>query len=170
MHTSPIPDGAPGAPGRRSADRPNRVPWPPLLYAGLFTLAYGLERWAPLPAWREIAALRWLGWGIVAAGLALAIAGIARFRAVGTTFHPTGAADALADNGIYAWSRNPMYVGGLALFAGLGLALRSPWLLLEVPVLLLALTKFAIEPEEAYLTRRFGEPYRAYLRRTRRWL
>ncbi len=151
-------------------DRPNRIPWPPLLYALVAIAAYGLERWVPLPVWPDIAGLRWAGGAVALGGIGLAGVALAAFRSVGTTFDPTGPAAALAERGIYAWSRNPMYVGGVALFLGLALALRSSWLLVAVPLLAVALTRLAILPEEAYLLRRFGDDYRAYVARTRRWI
>ena len=61
-------------------------------------------------------------------------------------------------------------LAALIAFFGLGLALRSTWLLVAVPAVAVALTKLAIEPEEAYLERRFGEAYRGYKAQVRRWI
>ena len=57
----------------------------------------------------------------------------------------------------------------LVLF-GLGLALNELWFLIAVPIAVLAVTKLAIEREEAYLERRFGAPYVAYKSKVRRWI
>jgi protein-S-isoprenylcysteine O-methyltransferase Ste14 len=153
------------------SDRPNRVPWPPLLYATVLCLAALLERYSPsLPAWPESFALRWLGAALFLTGLGIAVAGLLRFRADDTTVDPTGRATNLATEGIYALTRNPMYLGAVVGFVGLALALRSPWLMLLVAPMALALRQLAILPEEAYLERRFGAAYLAYKRRTRRWL
>lgn len=154
-----------------SSDRPNRIPWPPMLYATLAVAAALLERYVPgLPAWPESLVLRWLGWGLVLAGLGVALAGIFRFRADGTTVDPTGRASRLATAGIYAYTRNPMYLGAVVGFVGFALALRSPWLLLLLPLMVLALIRLAIRPEEAYLERRFGAAYMDYKARVRRWI
>ena len=96
--------------------------------------------------------------------------GIIRFRVHDTTVNPVGAATALVTDGIFAHTRNPLYLGALIGFLGLGLALRSTWLLLSVMPLAVALQGLAIEPEEAHLGRRFGAAYRAYCQRTRRWI
>jgi hypothetical protein len=61
-------------------------------------------------------------------------------------------------------------LGALIAFAGLGIALGATWLLIFLPVSAVALRKLAIEREEAYLTHRFGDAYRAYLARVRRWI
>ena len=67
-------------------------------------------------------------------------------------------------------TRNPMYLGALVFFVGFALAMRSGWLLVAVPAVAIALQKLAIEPEEAYLTRRFGEAYLEYCAKVRRWV
>ncbi len=154
-----------------NSDRPSRVPWPPLLYAAIACLAALLERYVPqLPAWPASAALRGLGWALVAMGFAIAIAALLRFRADGTTPDPTGRATALASHGVYRYTRNPMYLGAVIGFIGFALALRSPWLMLLVPPLAVLLHVLAIRPEEAYLERRFGASYRDYKQRVRRWI
>jgi protein-S-isoprenylcysteine O-methyltransferase Ste14 len=66
--------------------------------------------------------------------------------------------------------RNPMYLGAVLAFLGLAIYLSAPWLLLVLPAMVMALTKLAIEREEAYLRRRFGAAYEAYAARTRRWI
>jgi protein-S-isoprenylcysteine O-methyltransferase Ste14 len=132
--------------------------------------AWILEHWLPLPALPENLLVRWLGAVIFLAGLGVGLVGLMGLRAVGTTFDPTGPADALATQGLYARSRNPLYLSALIAFFGLGLALRSTWLFIAVPAVAVALIKLAIEPEEAYLERRFGEPYRRYKAQARRWI
>lgn len=151
-------------------DRPSTVPWPPIIYAATLAAAWLLESWLPLPTLPESLLLRWIGAVIFLAALGLGLAGAMALRAAGTTFDPTRPADALATQGIYARTRNPLYVAALIAFLGLGLALRSTWLLIAVPAVAVALVKLAIEPEEAYLERRFGEAYRRYRARVRRWI
>lgn len=151
-------------------DRPGNIPWPPIIYAAALAAAWLLERWLPLPALDENLLMRWLGAAIFLCGLGVGLMGLMALRAAGTTFDPTGPADALATQGLYARSRNPLYLAALIAFLGLGLALRSTWLLVAVPAVCVALLKLAIEPEEAYLERRFGESYRRYRTRVRRWI
>ncbi|MEQ1694971.1 MAG: isoprenylcysteine carboxylmethyltransferase family protein [Hyphomicrobiaceae bacterium] len=152
-----------------STDRANRVPWPPIIDVVALAGALTLDRLVPLPA---LIFEGWQIWGllIAAAGLGIAVLGLGAFQRARTTFVPNRPATALATGGIYKVTRNPMYLGVLVLFVGLGLAIKSGWLLVAVPLVAYALQKLAIEREEAYLTRRFGEAYLAYCAKVRRWV
>jgi protein-S-isoprenylcysteine O-methyltransferase Ste14 len=151
-------------------DRPNRIHWPPILYVAILAAAYLLERLFPLtmPIWGM--PMRAAGVALIAAGLAVAIAGILEFRRNQTPVDPTARARVVVASGIYRRTRNPMYVGITLAYAGLGLAFPSAWLLLLSPVMAFALQKLAIEREEAFLERKFGEEYKAYRARVRRWI
>lgn len=139
---------------------------PPLLFAGAFLLGMTLERCLPLRRRESRAA----GAGLVAGGLAFA--GWARilFLRHGTTVLPFRPSSALVEEGPFCFSRNPIYVGFVAIYAGSSLLRRSAWPLLLLPGVVFVLRKTAIEPEEAYLERRFGEDYLGYKNRVRRWL
>ena len=56
------------------------------------------------------------------------------------------------------------------LYAGIGLAVRSPWVLILALPLVIVLRYGVVAREEAYLERRFGDAYRDYKARVRRWL
>jgi len=76
---------------------------------------------------------------------------------------------ALISQGVYAYSRNPVYLGGLLGLAGLGLATNWPWLLIMLAPIVVATDVILIRPEERYLAATFGEEYAAYRARVRRW-
>jgi protein-S-isoprenylcysteine O-methyltransferase Ste14 len=63
-----------------------------------------------------------------------------------------------------------MYVGLSVFVAGLALVANTPWLLAVQPFVWFALGRLVIDREEAYLTRKFGDEYRTFMARTRRWL
>ena len=63
-----------------------------------------------------------------------------------------------------------MYLGMLVLYAALSLALGLLWALVLLPVVFVILDRVVVRREEAYLERRFGEEYRAYRSRVRRWI
>lgn len=151
-------------------DRPNRIPWPPILDAVAIAGAVALQRAWPSPALFEPGPARWFGWVLCVAGLGIAAAGVLHFRQIRTPVDPTGQATTVATGGIYAWTRNPMYLGTLLAFAGLGLAWPLTWLVLLIPLLAFGLFKLAITREEAFLERRFGAEYSAYKARVRRWI
>ena len=157
----------------KGEDRPNHIHWPPIIYVAVLVAAWLLQRLVPSPVFGTMLGgfpIKLFGWLLVPAGLGIGLAGILQFRAVGTTVDPTGRASTLASGGIYAYSRNPMYVGVVITYFGLALALGSIWLLILTIAMIALLRKFAIEPEEAYLSRRFGADYAAYRARVRRWL
>jgi protein-S-isoprenylcysteine O-methyltransferase Ste14 len=111
------------------------------------------------------------------AGSALAVLGLAfggwalwTFLSARTTPHPNHPVSALVTWGPYRISRNPMYVGLSAGLAGIALVANTPWLLAALPPVWFALRRLVIDREEAYLERKFGEEYRTFLKRTRRWL
>jgi len=66
--------------------------------------------------------------------------------------------------------RNPIYVGMFLVYAGIGIAARSPWILILALPLAIILRYGVVAREEAYLERRFGDAYRDYKARVRRWL
>ncbi|WP_137179365.1 isoprenylcysteine carboxylmethyltransferase family protein [Roseomonas sp. AR75] len=150
------------------ADRPNTVPWPPILYGAAALLAWLLGRVAPLP-WPDSALLAPAGWMLIALGLGLdvwAMAVMARRRA---NILPHRAATALVTEGPFAWSRNPIYLGNATLLTGCALAFGNAWFLVAAAGAAAAVTVLAIRREEAHLALRFGAAWHAYAARTARW-
>ncbi len=151
----------------------NVVAPPPLLYAGALLVGGLFGRLVPGTAWPfDLAAadVRIAGFLLLGIGLLLMALGLLQFKRHGTPA-PTGRpTTALVTTGIYGLSRNPMYVAVTAVYLGIGFILPSlPVLLLVVP-LLVVMRYGVIAREERYLDQRFGEPYRAYRQRVRRWL
>lgn len=145
-----------------------RVP-PPLIF--LFFLGSGV--WLDSP-WMdgELASLSAMvaGGCLLAAGLALIIvAGIGHF-AVGTHVEPWKPTSAVVDTGIYAYSRNPMYLGMAIGQVGVALAAASLAGALSVVLSVAVVRWYVIGREERYLEAKFGEPYLAYKSRVRRWI
>jgi protein-S-isoprenylcysteine O-methyltransferase Ste14 len=73
-------------------------------------------------------------------------------------------------DGVYAFTRNPMYVGMALIFAGVAIRFDSLVALVVLPLVLLWVRTQVIAREERYLTGKFGENYLAYTRKVRRWL
>ena len=80
-----------------------------------------------------------------------------------------GFPDSLVDDGIYAWTRNPMYLGHLIFASGLTLATRSP-IAAATTVVLTRWFQRRVKRDEQRLVARFGEPYLDYTTRVPRWL
>ncbi len=76
----------------------------------------------------------------------------------------------IVDSGPYRLTRNPIYVGMMLGLIGLAIALNSLWLLLTLVPFALVIRYGVVTREEAYLERKFGDVYRRYRARIRRWL
>ncbi len=145
---------------------------PPFLYLACLVLGIALDRLLPLPlTFPEVTLLRWTaGGGLILLGVAIVAAGVRNFSRAATPVPSNQPVRVLVTTGIYGWSRNPIYVGMLLLYAGIGLVARSPWVLVLALPLVVILRYGVVAREETYLERRFGDAYRDYKARVRRWL
>lgn len=111
-------------------------------------------------------------WLVGAVGCILAGSGVYEFGKAKTTRDPRqgAAASTLVVGGFYRATRNPMYLGMLLLLVAWGAWLANLGALATIVIFVLYMNRFQIEPEERYLQGRFGEDYRAYARRVRRWI
>lgn len=153
-------------------DRPNTIPWPPLLYAGTALVAIGLNVLAPLPWPGGTAAtvLAAAGLALVIAGLALDIGTMLAFARHRTTVLPHRGATRLITTGPFRFSRNPIYLANSLLVAGAGLIFGSLWLVLAAFAGAALTRRLAIDREEQHLALRFGRDWGDYAARTPRWL
>src|SRR5712691_4264472 len=103
-----------------------------------------------------------IGGLLSAAGVALAIVAERSFRRAGTDPKPWKPTSALVTDGVYAYLRNPMYVGLALLVAGIGIALASDWTLVMLVAAALVIHFGVIKREERYLGAKFGDAYRQY--------
>jgi protein-S-isoprenylcysteine O-methyltransferase Ste14 len=149
-----------------------RLTRPPLLYLACLALGFALDLVLPLPlAFPEVGLVSWTaGGGLSVIGIAIMAAGARNFSRANTPVPSNQPVRALVTTGIHGWSRNPIYVGMLFLYAGIGIAARSPWVLILALPLVAILRYGVVAREERYLEQRFGDAYRAYKARVRRWL
>ncbi|UVE17137.1 phosphatidylethanolamine N-methyltransferase family protein [Pseudomonas sp. LS44] len=142
---------------------------PPLIYLIAIALAWLLAELLPLPlpanAWT-----RYVGWGAIDAGILLAAWSALAMAQHKTTINPYKKPKRLLESGPFGYSRNPIYLGFNLIYCGIGLLLDSGWPWIVLPVLLVVMTRGVILPEEQILDRLFGESYRRYRARVRRWL
>jgi protein-S-isoprenylcysteine O-methyltransferase Ste14 len=105
-------------------------------------------------------------------GMLVALAGVREFRRARTTLHPQkpDATSSVVRSGIYADSRNPMYLGMLLVLLAWGAWLANLASLALAAAFVPYLNKFQIAPEERVMARNFGASYEQYLRQVRRWL
>jgi len=142
---------------------------PPVLYltfiAVALALSYALPLALPENSWTRAAAV-----ALIALGQGLSFWAMLRFKRQRTTTSNFSAPRQLLSEGPFAISRNPVNLGDTAAYCGLALLMASvwPWLLL-VPLILI-MNRWVIAPDERQLNDVFGEDYRQYCRRVRRWL
>lgn len=141
---------------------------PHLVLIGFFAMALlrvllpGPELLPPL--WRAAAVLPAL------AGVALLLVGSRRFRRVGTNIRTFDEPGLLVTDGLFRFSRNPMYLGFFLVLLGVGLAMGGLTPLL-IPVAFFVIANVWYVPfEERALQAKFGAAYADYQRNTRRWL
>ena len=167
LDTKQAGDVKPGA----GESRPSGVPWPPILLAGAIVMAFALGRLVPLP-WPGLDDLpaRLIGYGVGAAGLLLAAWALITLRRAGTTVRPDAGATVLVTSGPFGRCRNPIYLADVMILLGLAQLTYNVWFAAAAPVFAALVTWLAILPEERHLEERFGEEWRVYRERSRRWI
>ena len=144
----------------------------------------------PDVVWVVVAGLMWLasrvnaGFGaaeplrrplaliLMAIGVGFIIAGRIALSRAGTTWHPTepGRTKVLVTSGVYRFSRNPTYLGMQIVLLGWAMVLASPAAIVVSALFVAYITRFQIRPEELVLSVSFGQDYRDYSKRVRRWI
>jgi len=112
-----------------------------------------------------------MGLVIIAVGLIVPLIATHQFRRSNTTilpFNPENTSN-IVTSGIFGLTRNPMYLGMMLTILGTVFLTRQPIGLLFVFFFVAFITRFQIMPEERILESKFGEEYRAYKSRVRRW-
>lgn len=150
-------------------DNPGVIAQPPYVFLGFLALGVGLDAVWPFGLGLDGAEVP-AGIATVCLGLAIATLALRQFAAAGTSYQTRDPARVLLTRGLYRHSRNPVYIGLLGVYAGIGLALDMPWILaLGVPAA--ALVRYGvIAREERYLEAKFGEGYVRYRAAVRRWI
>ena len=152
----------------RSAIPFHLLDWPPVWTAGALALSWLASLVLP---WAILGtAGRVLGATLVLAGLVAMGAAVWEMQRARTTVIPRRQPTALVTSGIFAYSRNPIYLGDLAVVAGAMLWLQVPWALPMIGVLGWLLRVRFIEGEEQRLMTAFGAEYGLWAERTARWL
>ena len=152
-----------------STDKPGVVVPPPLLYGGAFVVLLVLRWFWPMPIFGHAVAL-WLGLALLVPGIGMAAWGIRTMQAAGTNVNPALPTTAIVKSGPFRFSRNPLYLALMLLYLGLTLAFNTWWgIVLLVPVLIIMHCGVVLR-EERYLEQKFGETYRQYRSKVRRYL
>ncbi len=149
-------------------DNPGVIAPPPLIAVAILAFGYAAEWYWPTP---PVPSLFRYGAGalFIATGAVLLASSLARFRAIGTNLETHKPTIALATDGPYRRSRNPIYMGLIFAYLGVAAAVGSLSMAALVVPFALILRFGVIAREEAYLAAKFGAAYDAYRAETPRW-
>lgn len=128
---------------------------------------------AACPRATMLVAGSWIYAGVIAlVGGGIAIAGVVAFRRHDTTVNPTKpeSTNSVVSDGIYRFTRNPMYLGLAIFLAGWAVFLENAAALLVLPAFVAYMNRFQIRPEERALIAKFGAGYAEYMSSVRRWV
>ncbi len=151
-------------------DNPGVLVFPPGLVAGTLgagLLLHALRPWS-LPITETTRIL--LSVALLTVAAALGLWGQSAMRGAGTNIDPSKPATTIVTSGPFRFTRNPLYLFLLGLYLGITVAAATFWPLLFLVPMFLVLHFGVVRREERYLEAEFGEPYRAYTARVRRWL
>jgi protein-S-isoprenylcysteine O-methyltransferase Ste14 len=156
-------------------ETPSVIARPLLLFLAALLLGFVSDHLLPLPSpVARIGLIHWISaiiaGSLILIGIAVFAAGIRNFSRAATPVPTNEPTRALVTTGIHGWSRNPIYLGMFLVYGGIGLVVRSPWILILALPLAVTIRYGVVAREEAYLERRFGDAYLDYKRRVRRWL
>jgi protein-S-isoprenylcysteine O-methyltransferase Ste14 len=153
-----------------TADTANVIIRPPIAWALAVLTALALQWLVPLPFMPAAAPAGWVGSAVFAIALALAAWAIATLTRAGSNVPTHLPVTTIVDAGPYRFTRNPIYLGMIVGLIGLAIAFDSLWPLVALMPFALVIRYGVVAREEAYLERKFGDVYRRYRSRVRRWL
>jgi protein-S-isoprenylcysteine O-methyltransferase Ste14 len=148
-----------------------RLP-PPVILVLHILVGVGLSRLVPLHVVPEgmVVFVRGVGAVLLAGGLGLFVKALGMFKRADIDVRPWMPTTGILDSGLYAWTRNPIYLSFAIMHLGIALLIPSAWVALMLIPAVLVLRFYVIAREERYLEATFGEAYVRYKGRVRRWL
>jgi len=153
-----------------TADTARVIVRPPLAWGFAVIAGLALDWLAPLRFLPAGLAVRWLGAIVFGVALTLFAWAIVTMTRAGSNVPTNRPTTTIVDNGPYRFTRNPIYLGMFLALIGLAIGFDTLWLLMMLVLFWLLIRYGVVAREEAYLERKFGDVYRGYRSRVRRWL
>ena len=141
---------------------------PPLIHLVSIMAAVGLAAFFPLALPASGLSVS-LGSGLLILSLLIAGSAFRQFARNDNPVPPNQQITSLMKEGVFRFTRNPLYLALALLHIGIGLISGNAWVLITLLPALLVVRYYVIAREEAYLARRFGQEYLDYQARVRRW-
>jgi len=154
----------------QAMDNSNAIVRPPIAWGLAFLAGFGLDWFYPLPFVPASVPRVWVGGAVFTLGFALAMWAIRTIRKAGTRVETNKPTTAIVADGPYRFTRNPIYTGMILGQTGLAIGFNSLWILAALAPFYFIICYGVIAREEAYLEGKFGDVYRSYKSRVRRWL
>jgi protein-S-isoprenylcysteine O-methyltransferase Ste14 len=149
-----------------TADSANAVVHPPVAWGLAAIAGLALDWLVPLPFLPD----GWPGAVVFVLALALGVWAVVTMTRAGSSVPTNRPTTTIVEHGPYRFTRNPIYLGMFLGQIGLAIAFNSLWLLMTLVPFALVIRYGVVAREEAYLARTFGNAYRGYCARVRRWL
>jgi len=146
-----------------------RIIYPPVWLVIGVVVIFALDEFLPGPRFAGAVA-QLTGGALLVAGLALLVVAGGLFTRADTGLIPFRDTRALVTHGLYRYSRNPMYVAMALVLLGVAVTVGASLALLVPAAFLVIIDRRFIRAEERQLEALFGDEYRAYCQRVRRWL
>ena len=143
---------------------------PPLAWALAVIVGLALDWLLPLPFLPAGLPAAFLGAMVFVLALALFAWAIITITRAGSSVPTNRPTTTIVDSGPFRFTRNPIYTGMFLGLIGLAIAFDNLWLLLMLVPFAVVIRYGVVAREEAYLERKFGDVYRRYRARVRRWL
>jgi protein-S-isoprenylcysteine O-methyltransferase Ste14 len=153
-----------------TADTAHVIIRPPLAWGLAVIAGLALDWLLPLPFLPDDLQKGFLGASLFVLALALLAWAIVTMTGAGSNVPTNRPTTTIVESGPYRFTRNPIYLGMVLGLIGLGIAFNSLWLLIALLPFALVIRYGVVAREEAYLERKFGDVYRGYRSRVRRWL
>lgn len=152
------------------ADTASVITRPPVAWALAVLAGLALQRVVSLPFVPASVPVGWVGGMVFVLALALLAWAITAITKAGSNVPTNMPTTTIVQTGPYRFTRNPIYLGMFLGLVGLAIAFDSLWLLGTLVAFALVIRYGVVAREEVYLERKFGDAYRHYRTRVRRWL
>lgn len=110
------------------------------------------------------------GAALMAVSLIIILTASFKFKKAGTNVDVRKPTTSIVTDGLYAYSRNPIYVGLVIFLFAMSVLLNNLWIMIFIPAFVIIMRRGVIEREELYLAEKFGAEYTDYKQRVRRWI
>lgn len=156
----------------KTKDTPGVIAPPPLIFL-IGLIAGGTVQWFyPFyilpPEYLNVS--RIIGASLIVLGLGIVLIAKVKMERAKTNIEPWKPTTAIITDGIYSYSRNPVYIAMVVIFFGVKLIFNSVWFTPFLVLVLLAMQYGVVLREERYLEKKFGDEYLNYKKKVRRWI